>query len=134
MARDFEQFPEDDNGNVLWQMAEDGNDLSMPYEIEYSIIFAEKQQAEQCALYLLHQEQKVSLYEEEESESNYWVVSAYVEIIPQHEDISDLEQWFIRIADKFSGEYDGWGCIAYDYEQDDLDNELLYGDVSEAKN
>lgn len=139
MTRDFEQFPDDDNGNVLWQMAEDGNDLSLPYEVEYSIIFAEQQQAEQCALFLLHQEQKVSLYEEEEGESRYWVVSAYIELIPMHEDITDLEQWFIRIADKFAGEYDGWGCIAYDYDQDDaeddlLDNDLLYHDMQNAKN
>ena len=28
MTRDYEQFPDNDNGNVLWQMVEDGNDLS----------------------------------------------------------------------------------------------------------
>lgn len=27
MSRDYEQFPDDDNGNVLWQMHEDGDDL-----------------------------------------------------------------------------------------------------------
>ena len=28
MTRDFEQFPDDDNGNLLWQMQEDGDDLN----------------------------------------------------------------------------------------------------------
>lgn len=121
MSRDYQQFPDDDNGNVLWQMAEDGNDLSVPYEVEYSIIFETQAQAEQCALYLLHQEQKVSLFEEEESESRYWVVSAYVEMIPQHEDIVDLEQWFVHVASQYNGEYDGWGCIAYDYAEGDTE-------------
>lgn len=39
MTRDFEQFPDDENGNVLWQMAEDGDDLTEAHEIEFSIAF-----------------------------------------------------------------------------------------------
>ena len=58
MTRDYELYPDDDNGNVLWQMAEDGDDLSEPHEIEYSIAFQEQSQAEKCALYLLQEEQK----------------------------------------------------------------------------
>ena len=42
MNRNLELFPENDNGNVLWQMVEDGNDLSEPHEVEFSITF-EKQ-------------------------------------------------------------------------------------------
>ncbi|HHP8720457.1 TPA: ribonuclease E inhibitor RraB, partial [Acinetobacter baumannii] len=34
MNRDYEQFPDDDNGNVLWQMVEDGDDLTELHEIE----------------------------------------------------------------------------------------------------
>ena len=44
MTRNFEQFPDDDNGHVLWQMFQDGNDLDDAHEIEYSIAF--KSQAE----------------------------------------------------------------------------------------
>ena len=58
MTRDYEQFPDDDNGNVLWQMAEDGDDLTELHEIEFSIAFQDQKNAEQCALYLLYQEQK----------------------------------------------------------------------------
>lgn len=58
MTRDYEQFPDNDNGNVLWQMVEDGNDLSEPHEVEFSIVFEKQEQAEKCALHLLHQEQK----------------------------------------------------------------------------
>lgn len=39
MNRDYEQFPDDDNGNVLWQMVEDGDDLTELHEIEFSIAF-----------------------------------------------------------------------------------------------
>lgn len=60
MNRDYEQFPDDDNGNVLWQMVEDGDDLTELHEIEFSIAFQDQQNAEQCAMHLLYQEQKIS--------------------------------------------------------------------------
>ena len=41
---------------------------------------------------------------------------------PTYEDIVDLEQWFSKIAAEFQGEYDGWGCMAYVYD-DELDEE-----------
>jgi hypothetical protein len=66
MTRDYDQFPDNDNGNVLWQMVEDGNDLSEPHEVEFSVVFEKQEQAEKCALHLLHQEQKISLYQEEQ--------------------------------------------------------------------
>ncbi len=53
MTRDYELYPDDDNGNVLWQMAEDGDDLSEPHEIEYSIAFQEQSQAEKvCVVFI----------------------------------------------------------------------------------
>ena len=69
MTRDYEQFPDDDNGNVLWQMHEDGDDLTETHEIEYSIAFTTQEQAEKCALYLLAEEQKISLFQDEESDA-----------------------------------------------------------------
>ena len=67
MSRDYQQFPDDDNGNVLWQMAEDGDDLTVAHEIEYSISFKSQETAEKCALFLLQEEQKISLFQDEES-------------------------------------------------------------------
>jgi hypothetical protein len=58
MTRDYQQFPDDENGNLLWQMVEDGGDLTEPYEVEFSMAFEHKEQAEKCALNLLHQEKK----------------------------------------------------------------------------
>ena len=74
MTRDYELYPDDGNGNVLWQMAEDGDDLSEPHEIEYSIAFQEQSQAEKCALYLLQEEQKITLFVDEESDVSEWII------------------------------------------------------------
>ena len=121
MSRDYEQYPDDDNGNVLWQMHEDGDDLTEAHEIEYSIAFTSEEKADQCAIYLLKEEQKISLFEDEDT--NEWVITIYVYMEPEYADIVDLEEWFSKIAVQFEGEYDGWGCMAYIYDDEDLDPE-----------
>ena len=119
MTRDYQQFPDDDNGNVLWQMREDGDDLAEAHEIEYSLAFQHEEKADQCALYLLKEEQKISLFEDEES--GEWIITIYVYMEPEYSDIVDLEEWFTKIASQFGGEYDGWGCMAYVYDDEDLE-------------
>ena len=122
--RDLELFPNDDNGDVLWQMAQDGDDLTEAHEIEYSIAFTDKAKAEQCALFLLHEEQKISLFIDEESENQEWMITIYVYMEPEYSDIVDLEEWFSKIANEHGGEYDGWGCMAYVYDDEDIDEEF----------
>ena len=122
MSRDYNQFPDDENGNVLWQMHQDGDDLQEAHEIEFSIVFADEAQADRCALHLLKEEQKISLFQDEESDTLEWIITIYVYMEPAYEDIVDLEQWFSKIAAQFQGEYDGWGCMAYVYD-DELDDE-----------
>ncbi|MCO8102980.1 ribonuclease E inhibitor RraB [Acinetobacter indicus] len=119
MSRDYEQFPDDDNGNVLWQMHEDGDDLDEAHEIEYSIAFTDQEQAERCALFLLNEEQKISLFQDDDSSVTEWIITIYVYMEPAYADIVDLEEWFTKIANQFQGEYDGWGCMAYVYDDED---------------
>ena len=116
MTRDYQQFPDDDNGNVLWQMHNDGDDLTAAHEIEYSIASQQEEQADQCAVYLLKEEQKISLFEDEET--GEWIITIYVYMEPEYADIVDLEEWFSKIAGHFGGEYDGWGCMAYVYDDE----------------
>ena len=122
MTRNYELYPDDDNGNVLWQMHTDGDDLTEPHEIEYSLAFKSEEQADQCALYLLKEEQKISIFEDTEGESSEWIITIYVYMEPEHSDIVDLEEWFNKIAEQHGGEYDGWGCMAYVYDDEDEDD------------
>lgn len=121
MTRNYELFPDDDNGNLLWQMFEDGSDLNEPYEVEFSMVFEQQQQADQCALHLLHQEQKISLYQEDQSDeqSQLWVLNVHINMILLHGDLVDLETWLSAIAQQFNGQYDGWGCMSYIFDDED---------------
>ena len=125
MSRDFEKFPEDDNGNLLWQMHEDGDDLDEIHELEFSMYFKTQELAEKCAISLLLEEQKISLYLDEEVHPNEWVITIYVNLFPEYEDIVDLEQWFTKIAEQFDGEYDGWGCTTYVFDIEESDDQQL---------
>ncbi|CAM9343440.1 MULTISPECIES: ribonuclease E inhibitor RraB [Acinetobacter] len=125
MTRDFEKFPEDDNGNLLWQMHEDGDDLDEIHELEFSMYFKTQELAEKCAISLLLEEQKISLYLDEEVHPNEWVITIYVNLFPEYEDIVDLEQWFTKIAEQFDGEYDGWGCTTYVFDIEESDEQQL---------
>lgn len=125
MSRDYEQFPDDDNGNVLWQMTQDGDDLSEAHEIEYSIAFNNQTQAQQCALFLLEEEQKISLFIDEDTPQPEWIITVYVYMEPEYSDIVDLETWFEKIAEQHGGEYDGWGCMAYVYDDEPEDDPEL---------
>ncbi|MBJ9954835.1 MULTISPECIES: ribonuclease E inhibitor RraB [unclassified Acinetobacter] len=125
MTRDFEKFPEDDNGNLLWQMHEDGDDLDEIHELEFSMYFKTQELAEKCAISLLLEEQKISLYLDEEVQPSEWVITIYVNLYPEYEDIVDLEQWFTKIAEQFDGEYDGWGCTTYVFDIEDSEDQQL---------
>ncbi|NHB58650.1 ribonuclease E inhibitor RraB [Acinetobacter shaoyimingii] len=121
--RDYQQFPDDDNGDVLWQMHQDGDDLTEAHEIEYSIAFTSQEQAEKCALFLLHEEQKISLFVDEESDLKEWIITIYMYMEPEYSDIVDLEEWVTKIAEQYQGVYDGWGCMAYVYDDEIEDDE-----------
>ena len=72
MKRDYTAFPDDENGDVLWQMLEDGDDLSKPREVDFPVIFPTEDAALQFAVHLLRHAQKVSFSEYEEHDEMPW--------------------------------------------------------------
>ena len=60
MAGNATDFSSDENADVLRQMAEQGDDLSIPREIDFSVIFPTEEAALQFAVLLLRNGQKVS--------------------------------------------------------------------------
>lgn len=118
MIRDEVLFPHDENGNTLWHMYQEGADLNVIYEIEFSILFEDEQHTRHCALYLLQEEQKITLSEYENDEQELeWQIKIYVSMLPIYTEIIDLEAWFSKIAAQFRGQYEGWGCVVNMFDQ-----------------
>jgi hypothetical protein len=103
-------FPDDENGEVLRQMAEQGDDLTLPREIDFSVIFPTEEAALKFAVLLLRNGQKVSFSEYEEGDGLPWQVQAHPFMVPSHENISGYEELLGSEAEAFGGENDGWGC------------------------
>jgi len=103
-------FPDDENGQVLQQMAEQGDDLSVPREIDFAVIFPTEEAALKFALRLLKSGQKVSFSEYEEHDELPWQVLAHPFMEPTHENISGYEDLLAQEAEVLGGRNDGWGC------------------------
>lgn len=103
-------FPDDENGQVLRQMAEQGDDLSIPREIDFVVIFPSEEAALKFALRLLKNGQKVSFSDYEENDALPWQVVAHPFMNPTHENISGYEGLLAEEAASLGGQNDGWGC------------------------
>ena len=112
MSRNYSQFPDDENGDILWNMQQEGDNLDIPREIDFSIIFPTEQAAIQFAVELLRSDQKVSFSPYEEHEELPWQVQAHPVMVPTHENISGYEHELATGAQKYGGRNDGWGCFA----------------------
>ncbi|MET3132509.1 hypothetical protein AAKU55_002783 [Oxalobacteraceae bacterium GrIS 1.11] len=60
MARDYLHYPADENGDILWNMGQGGDNLSVAREVDFSVIFPSEESALKFALHLLCNHQKVS--------------------------------------------------------------------------
>lgn len=112
MERDLKKYPKNDNGEALWNMKENGDDLSKKREINFSVIFPTEEKALRFAVTMLLAEQKVSLKKYESNTTMPWQVDVHAIMLPTHENITNYENLLALEAEKLSGENDGWGCFA----------------------
>ncbi|MBB3226488.1 hypothetical protein FHW69_001078 [Luteibacter sp. Sphag1AF] len=110
MTEDISFSPEDENQAVLDQMVEQGDDLSIPREFDFSVIFTSEENALEFAVHLLRSDMKVSFSEYEESEEFPWQVQVHPYMLPTIENITGFETLLAEGAHPLGGENDGWGC------------------------
>lgn len=102
-------IPDDENGEVLRRMFDDGDDLSLPREIDFHLVFGEQAQARGFA------EQAGTLPDlllsvPEVDEEGIWMVTASRHMPATHAGITALEQQLALVAQAFEGYPDGWSC------------------------
>jgi hypothetical protein len=114
MSRNYQQFPDDENGDILFNMAKDGDNLSKKREVDFSVIFPTEDAAIKFAVHLLRNGQKVSFSPYEEHEELPWQVQAHPVMIPTHKSIIGYENQLAEDSAVFGGRNDGWGCFAQD--------------------
>ena len=102
-------FPNDDNGDVLRKMHEDGDDLSKSRIIDFNHIFSERRQALSFVEKVLEEDFRicVSFY----ASRKVWQATVSKYMLPIHGEITQIETTLARSAVLFGGESDGWGCM-----------------------
>ncbi|HCU67368.1 MAG TPA: ribonuclease E inhibitor RraB [Rheinheimera sp.] len=113
------QFPDDGNGDMLQALADAGVDLSKSLELDFYLVFPDKQKAE-TALNAL-----TALDEGGEVELNFndleqWELIVSLNMVPDHAAITAKEAELDKFAKKFGGYNDGWGVMQHQDGDDDF--------------
>jgi hypothetical protein len=111
MERDLTLFPNDKNGDVLWQMQQAGEALEDIREIEFSVLFPSQALALQFGQLLLENNQKLSCTPFQDNETLPWEVTAYPEMALNHENISAYQELLESNCEQFQGKFDGFYCL-----------------------
>lgn len=106
------QFPDDDNGLLLSEIANAGVDLTLFHTVDFFILFEQKPQAEQFALAIKEDELHPTTELQQCPDTGIWEVITSVKMVPTHELIGQTEQYIESIANSHEGYGDGWGILA----------------------
>ena len=105
------QFPNDENGDALRRMQENGDDLGKPRDIDFTLVFPDQTSAEAFARVVSEMGLNVSTEKTECAPELPWDVTVVKHMMPSHAGISELEETLQLYASKFGGRNDGWGCL-----------------------
>ncbi|KZN65407.1 hypothetical protein N473_12825 [Pseudoalteromonas luteoviolacea CPMOR-1] len=106
------QFPNDDNGQLLSEIAAAGIDLSQMQKIDFYILFEQKDNAEQFIDAISKDDLAPQTKLGKCPDTGVWEVLTTVTMVPAHELLNQTEQYLESIANGHEGYGDGWGLMA----------------------
>ena len=104
-------LPDDENGDVLRQMLDDGDDLTVPRDIEFQFVFGEQAHAAAFAQQALALGD-LAVSDPAVDEDGVWEVLATRHMAASHAAITALETQLGELAKVHGGFPDGWSCMA----------------------
>ena len=105
-------YPNDANGDVLRRMEAQGDDLTKPRNIDFTVVFVDASSADQFAEHFRALGQKVSVEFTRTDPDFPWDVGVVEHMVPSHDAITDFENLLQSVADGWGGHNDGWGCFS----------------------
>jgi len=110
MNRDESLFPNDEIGNALWELQQQGIDLSQEQEVEFSVIFPSNELALKFGQLLLENNQKLSFCDYDGDENNPWEITAYPYMPLTYQNIIAYQALLTDSSAPLQGKFDGWYC------------------------
>lgn len=122
VERSSTEFPATPLGDFLWQLYQQHGDALNEHELEceFSVIFAEKEQALRFGQLLLENGQKLSFSPYQGNEELPWEITAYPTMALTLDNISGYSQLLASNSQQFSGVLDAWYCPALEVGQEEL--------------
>ena len=107
-----DDFPNDDNGDVLRNMFEAGDSLTVPRDVDFSLLFPGRTAARSFARKFSKVGCRVVVELWDESDPNgQWDVTVTRHMLPEHTAIGQFENELAEAAEPLGGYNDGWGCF-----------------------
>lgn len=103
-------FPDDENGNVLRGMHEDGDDMSQPRDIDFTVVLPNSDAVQEFGNYFYSLGLQVKVKKADTVPELPWDVVVTVNMLPTYEGITEFEERLKLVAAPLSGRNDGWGC------------------------
>ena len=104
--------PNDDTGDALRRLEADGDDLTRPRDIDFSVVFPNEFSAHRFADQFRERGHEVSVSFWEAKDGLPWEVTVVTNMTPSHAAITAFENVLQETADPLGGQNDGWGCFA----------------------
>jgi len=102
-------FPDDETGELLRLMQEQGDDLSVAREVDFFLVFETKELAQD----FVNQADlgpEISAGVARYEKTSKWQATLTVHMVPWYAEIVALEKQVARLGRQYGGEPDGWGC------------------------
>jgi hypothetical protein len=105
-------FPPDDNGDVLNKLQRGGDDLSLPRDIDFSVVFPTEADATAFAKLFDSPDTRAEVRRADVVRERPWDVTITRHMVPDHGAIGAFEELLLSRASPLGGCNDGWGCFA----------------------
>jgi hypothetical protein len=104
-------YPDDDNGNVLRGMLADGDDLSQPRDIGFTVVLPTSDAVQEFGSRFYNLGLQVKAKKSGTVPELPWDVTVTVNMLPSYEGITEFEQKLEKVAAPLGGRNDGWACF-----------------------
>jgi hypothetical protein len=104
-------FPDDENGDALRRMQDEGDNLAIARDIDFNAVFPTQEAADGFAKHFEASGHRTSVERTDSDPELPWDVVVVKHMVPDHEEITTFEGTLEGVAIEFGGYNDGWGCF-----------------------
>jgi hypothetical protein len=101
----------EENRQLLLCMASSGDDLTRPRDIDFSVVFGERNSAETFAADIGRLGYRASVEKSDSGAEHPWDVTVVRHMVPICEAITEFELLLQAKGSALGGRNDGWGCF-----------------------